>query len=46
MYLKWIGLWLILDGGASILNKRQEHKFLYDLVRIIRVIIGVYLFLM
>jgi len=44
--LKYIGLWLILDGGASILNKRQEHKFLYDLVRIIRVIIGVYLFLM
>jgi len=46
MYLKYIGLWLVLDGGASILNKRQEHKFLYDLVRIVRVIIGVYLFLM
>jgi len=44
--LKYIGAWLIFDGAASILNKRQEHKFLYDLGRIIRVIIGVYLFLM
>jgi len=44
--LKYIGLWLILDGGVSLLNKRQEHKFLYDLGRIVRIIIGVYLFLM
>jgi len=43
--LKYIGLWLILDGAASILNKRQEHKIFYDAVRIVRVIIGVYLFL-
>jgi len=44
--LKYIGAWLIIEGAGSILDKEREHKIGWDIIRIIRIIIGVYLFLM
>lgn len=45
MALKIIGIWLILDGAGSILNKRQRHSTGLGMGRIARIIIGVFLFL-
>jgi len=44
--IKYLGLILMLDGIGSLLNKKQVHKIGYDLVRIARILIGFYLFLL
>jgi len=41
--LKAIGLFLLLEGIASVLNSRQVHQKGYDLLRMIRIIAGCFL---
>jgi len=43
MLYKIIGIWLVIDGGGSLLCKKLPHDFLFDAGRIVRVVIGVVL---